>query len=135
MNENFSFDYNFSIDNDLSTFEYNAFGGSINFNKFQSSITYIEENGKIGDTNSIENTVQYNFDEKNYLKFNTRRNRKLSLTEYYDLIYEYKNDCLIAGLKYRKTYYQDKDIIPDENLLFTVTIFPLTTYEKRLDRN
>ena len=24
--------------------------------------------------------------------------------EYYNLIYEYKNDCLTAGIKYKKTY-------------------------------
>ena len=27
---------------------------------------------------------------------------KIDLTEYYDIIYEYKNDCLIAGLKFNK---------------------------------
>ena len=25
--------------------------------------------------------------------------RKINLTEYYDLVYEYQNDCLIAGIK------------------------------------
>ena len=134
INENFNLDYNFSVDNDLNTIEYNSFAGNLNIDKFQTSIKYIEENGKIGDSNSIENTIQYTFDEKNYISFNTRRNRKINLTEYYDLIYEYKNDCLIAGLKYKKTYYQDRDIVPTENLIFTVTIFPLTTYEKNFDR-
>ena len=62
-------------------------------------------------------------------------NRKINLTEFYDLIYEYKNDCLTAGLKYKKTYYQDRDLLPTENLMFSVTIFPLTTYEKSFDRN
>ena len=63
------------------------------------------------------------------IKFKTRRNRKINLTEYYDLVYEYKNDCLTAGIKYKKTYYQDRDIKPNEDLLFTITLFPLTTYE------
>ena len=54
---------------------------------------------------------------------------KINLTEYYDLVYEYKNDCLTAGIKYKKTYYQDRDIKPTEDLLFTITLFPLTTYE------
>ena len=31
-------------------------------------------------------------------------NKEIDLTEYYDLIYEYKNDCLIAGIKYNKTF-------------------------------
>ena len=61
--------------------------------------------------------------------FKTRRNRKISLTEYYDLVYEYRNDCLVAGIKYKKSYYSDRDLKPNENLLFTITLFPLTTYE------
>ena len=44
------------------------------------------------------------FNDENYLTFNTRRNRKIDLTEYYNLVYEYKNDCLIAGIKYNKSY-------------------------------
>ena len=69
------------------------------------------------------------FDENNFLTFKTRRNRKISLTEYYDLVYEYKSDCLTAGIKYKKSYYQDGDIKPTEDLLFTISLFPLTTYE------
>ena len=30
-----------------------------------------------------------------------------NLTEYYNLVYEYKNDCLTAGVKYNKEYYED----------------------------
>ena len=33
------------------------------------------------------------------------------------------------GIKYNKSYYQDGDIKPTEDLLFTITLFPLTTYE------
>ena len=83
----------------------------------------------MGDANVIENSFKYLIDENNNLSFKTRRNRKLNLTEYYDLVYEYKNDCLTAGIKYKKTYYEDRDLIPSENLFFTITLFPLTTYE------
>ena len=78
--------------------------------------------------------TSYSFDENNYLTFKTRRNRKINLTEYYDLVYEYKNDCLTAGIKYKKTYYEDRDLKPSENLFFTVTLIPLTTYEQKVDR-
>ena len=74
-----------------------------------------------------------NFDENNFFSFKTRRNRKLNLTEFYDLVYEYKNDCLIAAFKYNKTYYSDRDLKPKEDLLFSVTFFPLTKYEHDLD--
>ena len=36
---------------------------------------------------------------------------------------------MTAGIKYKKSYYSDRDIKPNENLLFTITLFPLTTYE------
>ena len=52
---------------------------------------------------------------------------------YYDLIYEYKNDCLTAGIKYNKTFYQDRDLLPAENFMFSITLFPLTTYETNFD--
>ncbi len=135
FNKNLNFSYNFAIDNDLKTFEYNSIDASFNFDKFLTSFSFIEENGKIGDANSLENSVSYRFDENNFLSFNTRRNRKIDLTEFYDLVYEYQNDCLIAGLKYKKTYYQDRDLLPTEDFMFTITIFPLTTYEKRFDRS
>ena len=66
------------------------------------------------------------------LYFKTQRNKEISLTEYYDLIYEYKNDCLTAGIKYNKTFYQDNDLVPSENLFFTITLIPVTTYERVL---
>ena len=47
----------------------------------------------MGDENAIGNTTSVKIDDNNYFTFNTRRNRKTSLTEYYDLG-EYKNDCL-----------------------------------------
>ena len=83
----------------------------------------------------MANTTSYSFDEKNSFRFQTRRNRKLSLTEYYDLLYEYKNDCLTAGVKYKKTYYQDGDLKPTEDLMFTLTIIPLTTFEQEVDQS
>ncbi len=135
LNKNLNFSYNFAIDNNYKTIEYNSFNANFNFNKFSTELKFIEENGKIGDSNSIENTISYNFDENNYLSFNTRRNRKINFTEYYDLIYEYKIDCLTAGIKYKKTYYQDRDLLPAENFIITVTLFPLTTYETDFDRD
>ena len=121
--------YDFSLDNNYSTFEYNDFNATISVNNFITRFNFIEEHGEIGNANVWANTTQYSLDDKNSFKFQTRRNRKLNLTEYYDLVYEYKNDCLTAGIKYKKSYYADGDLQPTENLLFTITLFPLTTYE------
>ena len=129
FSDQFKLNYNFAIDNDLNKFEYNDFNATLSINNLVSTFNFIEENGVMGNTNAFENSISYTFDENNYLSFKTRRNRKLNLTEYYDLVYEYKNDCLTAGIKYKKSYYQDRDLKPTENLLFTLTLFPLTTYE------
>ena len=88
----------------------------------------------MGETNVFENSISYKIDKNNLLTFKTRRNRKINLTEYYDLVYEYQNDCLTAGIKYKKSYYEDRDLKPTENLLFTITLFPLTTYEYEADK-
>ena len=135
LNDKFKINYNYSIDNDLKSFEYNSLTASLNIDKFYTKLRFIEQNGEIGDSNSIENTLTYQFDDKNFISFNTRRNRKINLTEYYDLLYEYKNDCLTAGIKYFRRYYEDRDLKPSEDYLLTLTIFPLTTIEKSYDRN
>ena len=60
----------------------------------------------------------------NKLSYATRRNKKTKLTEFYSLIYEYQNDCLKASLEYNKDYYTDRDLRPEENLFFKITIIP-----------
>ena len=94
----------------------------------------IEESGAIGDANTLENKTKLKLNNDNYISFNTRRNRKINLTEYYNLVYEYKNDCLVAGIKYNKTYYEDRDLKPSENLFFTITLSPLTSFEQKIDQ-
>ena len=134
LSENFSLNYNFSIDDNLNKLHYNSVTSTISVNNFVTTFNFVEENSLIGDTNTISNNTSYNFNENNFVKFQTRRNRKINLTEYYDLIYEYKNDCLTAGIKYRKTYYQDRELKPKEDLLLTLTLIPLSTYEQKIDR-
>ena len=44
------------------------------------------------------------------------------------------NDCITAAIKYKKTYYSDRDLIPKEDLFFTLTLFPLTTLDQKIDK-
>tara|TARA_B110000971_G_scaffold26503_1_gene23919 strand:- start:1265 stop:2578 length:1314 start_codon:yes stop_codon:yes gene_type:complete len=120
--------YDFSLTNDFDNFEYNSINARLNYSNFSTEFNYVEETGVVGNTNVIENTTSFNFNEYNSISFKTRRNRKINLTEYYDLVYEYKNDCLIADIKYRKDYYSDADIRPKEELFFSITIVPFYTY-------
>ena len=130
--ENVNNSYTFSIDNDYKTINSHNFGTEISINNFVTSFNYIENRDELGSTHLISNTTEYKVNENNSFVFSTRRNKEINLTEYYNLSYEYKNDCLTAALKFNKTYYQDNDLVPSEDLFFTITLFPLTTYEKEI---
>ena len=132
LNENIKLNYEFSVDNDLKHFQYNSLGASISKNNFITTFNFVEENGAIGSSNILENTTSFNFDDKNFITFRTRKNREIDLTEYYDLIYEYKNDCLVAGIKYNKTYYNDRDLEPTEDFMLSITLVPLTSIEQKV---
>ena len=126
--KNISLGYNFSLSNDLNTLEYNSLISDITYKNFNTQFSYLEERGVIGKSHTIENTTTFNFDNQNAISFNTRINREIDLTEYYDLVYEYKNDCLVASMRYKKNYYSDADIKPVEELFFSITIVPLGTF-------
>ena len=131
LNENLNFSYEFSVDNNLEQIQYNSFGTTLKKNNFITTFNYIEENTPIGSSNILENITTFNFDERNFISFKTRENREIDLTEYYDLIYEYRNDCLTAGIKYNKTYYKDRDLEPTEDFMFTIKLVPLTAVEQK----
>ena len=129
----FNVDYNFALDNKIKKFNYNSIGIDISLNNFITEFNFIEEDADIGNTNIFENSSTYNFNNQNSISFKTRRNRELNLTEYYNLVYEYKNDCLTAGIRFNKTYYEDRDLKPTENLMFTISFYPITSIEQSIN--
>ena len=64
----------------------------------------------MGDTNLFENKTTYKFDDKIIYSLKQEEIEKLILQNIMILVYEYKNDCLTAGIKYKKTYYSDRDL-------------------------
>ena len=134
LNDNINLNYEFSVNDDLNRVQYNSLGATITKNNFSTTFNYIEEDGVIGSTNILENVTTFNFDERNFVTFRTRNNREIDLTEYYDFIYEYKNDCLVAGIKYNKTYYQDRDLEPTEDFMFSIKLVPFTSVEQKLSK-
>jgi LPS-assembly protein len=128
-NENFKINYNFSADNDLNTLNYNFVESKFTVNNFIASFEFLEEHKDVGSKSYFQNDLKYKFSQKSSLNYNTRRNRKTDLTEYYNLIYEYKNDCLIAAIEYNKNYYNDRDIKPNEEVFFSITLTPLTSID------
>jgi len=128
--DNINFGYDFSLDNDLQTLNSNSISTEIEINNFVTSFNFIETRNELGTTHLLSNSTEYKFNDNTSLTFSTRRNKEINLTEYYNLSYEYKNDCLTAALRFNKTFYKDKDLVPTEDLFFTITLIPLTTYER-----
>ena len=123
---NLNFEYNFMMDNNFDRTNYNSVLADISVNNFVTSFEYLEESTLVGNKGFISNNTSYSFDENNSLIFSTRRNREIDLTEFYNLVYQYENDCLKAALEYNKTFYSDGDIEPEEQLFFSLTIVPFT---------
>ena len=126
-NDTFKINYDFSFDNNLETTNFTKIETTMKINNFITSFDFLEENNDIGSDSYLLSDVNYIFDKNNSISYNTRRNRKTDLTEYYNLIYEYKNDCLIAGIEYKKEYYQDRDLKPNEQIFFSLTFTPFTS--------
>ena len=78
----------------------------------------------VGKNSFLSNKTTYNFDNSNTISLETRENKKTELTEFYNLIYQYRNDCLIAAIEYSKDFYSDRDLKPSENIFLKLTIVP-----------
>ena len=126
-NNNFNLDYNFSVDNDLTSTNYNFIKADLTINKFVTSFEFLQEDDEIGTENHYSNEMKLILNDSSSLKYRTRRNKKTDLTEYYNLIYEYKNDCLTAAIQYNKDYYSDKDLNPNEESFFSISILPFSS--------
>ena len=126
-NDDISIDYDFNADNNLDTINYNFLSTKISVNNFITTFEFLEENNDIGSESYFSRKIAYELNGNNLLSFNTRRNRKRDLTEFYNLIYEYKNDCLVAAIEYNKNYYNDRDIQPHEEVFFSLTITPFAS--------
>tara|TARA_B100000674_G_scaffold132313_1_gene102127 strand:- start:403 stop:2766 length:2364 start_codon:yes stop_codon:yes gene_type:complete len=122
--EVFNLDYSFSINKDLNDLNYNYAETNFLVNNFMTSFKYLSDSNSIDNRSYISNTTKYSFDKNNSFGFTTNKNLESNLTEYYDLVYEYRNDCLKASVEYKKTFYDDVDLNPDENIFFSITIIP-----------
>tara|TARA_B100000900_G_C20593746_1_gene722554 strand:+ start:462 stop:2864 length:2403 start_codon:yes stop_codon:yes gene_type:complete len=125
LNDFMDLQYDFLSDNNLGDFHYHNINAKFKINNFVSTFEFIEEGNEIGNTHFFANETSLKIDENKNLMFRTRKNKKTDLTEYYNLIYQYKMDCLVAEFKYNKDYYSDGSLKPEESLFFSISIMPL----------
>ena len=119
-----NFEYDFSMDNNLDKSNYNLLKAGLNINNFITTFEFLEEDNFIGNKSYITNTTKYNIDNNNSISFSGTRDLDKGISEYYNLIYEYQNDCLSAAVEYNKTFYSDGDLKPQNNIFFMIKILP-----------
>ncbi len=124
INDKISFDYNFSVDQNYSQFNYNEISTKIDFNPVKINFNYLQEAKHIGDQEYFKTKINFEKDEHGLFSFETKRNLITNSSEFYNLSYEYTNDCLRAGLVYRREFYNDSELEPENSLMFQITLIP-----------
>ena len=124
INENLKLGYGFSYDRDLEYSNYDAISTEISVNNFVTTFNYTTYNHDLGDSETISNNTKFNFLNDHYILFNTSKNLLTDFTNYYNLTYEYRTDCLSAAFYYNKTFFSNDDLLPEESLSFLIKIIP-----------
>ena len=78
----------------------------------------------MGDQEYFTTNIKYLRGNDDILSFETKRNLITNSSEFYNLSYEYVNDCLRAGLVYRREFYDDSEVESENSLMFKITLTP-----------
>ena len=124
LTEKFNLNYNFALDQNINDFNYNEIGMGYNDGPLKIDFNYLSEKKHIGDQDYFKTQISLKNKDKGLLNFSTKRNLITNSSEFYDLSYEYLNDCLRAGLVYRREFYNDSEIEPEDSLMFKLTLVP-----------
>ena len=124
LNKNFSLNYNFALDQNYQDLNFNEFGANMDFGPINFDLNYLQEKKHIGNQDYFTTKINIQNKNKGMFSFETKRNLITDSSEFYDLSYEYINDCLRAGLVYRREFYNDSELEPENSLMFKITLTP-----------
>ena len=123
-NKFLSIKYNSSIKNNFDEITYESLLTELKFMNLTTSFNYLNENNTNKKNSYLSNTTSYKVNDSESLMFSTRKDKTTDLTEFYKLVYQYKNDCLAASIEYNKDYYNDRDLKPEESIFLKLRIIP-----------
>ena len=134
INETLEFTHQFAVDQNYGELNYNDFGSNINLGNMGLNFNYIEEDKHIGNQEYLKTKINYENKDRSLISFETKRNLITNSSEFYDLSYEYINDCLRAGLVYRREFYIDSEVEPENSLMFKITLTPFGSIEPSIGK-
>ncbi len=124
INDNLDFNYNFALDQNYSKLNYNEVGATLKSDRIKFNLNYLQEKEHIGNQEYVKADFELMNGKHGILSAGTKRNLITNSAEYYNLSYEYINDCLRAGLVYRREFYNDSELESENSLMFKVTLTP-----------
>ncbi len=126
VNENINLGYFFSYDRDLKSSNLEGLDVGITVNNLITNFNYYTEDNDINNSENIKNETTFEINDQNKLGFIITKDLKEDFTQYYDLNYEYKTDCISINLKYNRTFYDVGNLEPNKSISFLVKIIPFT---------
>ena len=114
INDKIDISYNFSLDQNYNDLNYNEIGTSLNFDSLNINFDYLQEKTH-RNQEYFKTKIQIENLNNNLIAFETKRNLITNSAEFYNLSYEYINDCLRAGLVYRREFYNDSELEPENS--------------------
>ena len=120
--ENLLLNYNFSLKQNFKETSRNDLDVKYNYDNISFNLNYLEEDKKTGENEYIKSVLEYRNNDSGVFTFSNKRNLITNSSEFYDLSYEYINDCLRAGIFYRREFYNDSEIEADDSLMFKITL-------------
>ena len=122
VDEKFSINYDVLLDQNYKKTNLNDIAIKYATNNFNFNLNYLEEDKKSGENEYFKSSIEYKKGDNAIFTFANKRNLITNSSEFYDLSYEYLNDCLRAGLFYRREFYNDSEIEAENSLMFKITI-------------
>ena len=123
-NKNFKLNYDYSIDQNFENMSYNKLSADFKTDSINFNLDYLEENNISENKEYVTSSIEYTKGRNGLFAFRNKRNLITNSSEYYKLSYEYINDCLRAGLIYRREFYNDSELEPENSLMFKITLSP-----------
>ncbi len=124
LGDRISLNYKFALDQNYSDLNYNEIGSKFDFGSMNIDFGYLQEKKHIGNQDYFTTKLNYKNKKNSLVSFETKRDLITNSAEFYNLSYEYTNDCLKAGLVYRREFYNDSEIEPENSLMFKITLIP-----------
>ena len=124
LNDNMNLLYNFKLDQNYKELNYNEMGAQLDFNPVKFDINYLQEKKHVGNQEYLKTNIELLKGDNGVFSIQNKRNLITNSSEYYNLSYEYLNDCLRAGLVYRREFYNDSELEAENSLMFKITLTP-----------